>query len=187
MSALNHEGNPGLQVGKESGICSLSRNRSDDRLTSKAHGGEGRGCGFSTACLAVWELQSAAEVGQGEVGSRVETSARTTEMEQMSQRRGNSSNGDKTCLKSPSPLCICRTNVAVAHVCARRKKGFAAKHIWEQVLPLQAKPGLWDLEHIFPPLNLHFLILKNGISDSYLTGLLWISKECFVSNKTAIY
>lgn len=57
MSALNREGNPGLQVGKESGICSLSRNRSDDRLTSKAHGGEGRGCGFSTAVLAVWELQ----------------------------------------------------------------------------------------------------------------------------------
>lgn len=65
------QGSPGLQVEKESGVCSLSRNRSDDRLTSKTRGGEGRGCGFSNAFLAVWELQLAAEVGQGVVGSLV--------------------------------------------------------------------------------------------------------------------
>lgn len=38
-----------------------------------------------------------AEVGQREVGSIVEALARTTEMEQMRQRRGSISDGDKTC------------------------------------------------------------------------------------------
>lgn len=97
MSALNHERKPGLQVGKESGICSLSRYGSDDRLTSKARSRERRGCGFSKAILAVWEPHLTVEVGQGEVGSIVKVLARTTEMEQMSQRRGSSSDGDKTC------------------------------------------------------------------------------------------
>lgn len=81
MSVQNHRRNPGLQVRKESGICSLSRERSADRLTSKARSGEGRGCGFSNAFLALWEPQLAAKVGQGEVGSLVEASARTTETE----------------------------------------------------------------------------------------------------------
>lgn len=60
VSAPHHGGSSRLQVGNESGICSLSRYRSDDRLTSKARGSEWRGCGFSNAFLAVWEPQLAA-------------------------------------------------------------------------------------------------------------------------------
>ena len=107
--------NPGLQVGKESGICSWSWYWSDDKLTSKARGGEGGDCGFSNAFLAAWELLLAAEVGRGGWQPSGGLS-RDFRMEQMSQRKGSNSDGDKTHLKSPSPLCI-RRNRCGSCVC----------------------------------------------------------------------
>ena len=162
--------NPGLQVGKESGICSWSWYWSDDKLTSKARGGEGGDCGFSNAFLAAWELLLAAEVGRGGWQPSGGLS-RDFRMEQMSQRKGSNSDGDKTHLKSPSPLCIrwnrCGSCVCVcvcvcvcacvcvsvcAHVhtctCVCWKENRLYSQINLCAYPLSAKPGLWDLEYV---------------------------------------
>lgn len=67
---------------------------SDDRLTSKVCGGEGRAGSFSNTFLAVWEPQLMAKVGQRVVSSIREGPGQATEMEQMSPRRGSNSDGD---------------------------------------------------------------------------------------------
>ena len=141
--------NPGLQVGKESGICSRSRYWSDDRLTSKARGGEGRGLWFLQCLLGCVGALVGGRGGEGRLAAQWRPQPGlqdgTNEPEERKQLRWR-----RMRLKSPSPLCIrrnrCGSSVCVcvcvcvcacvcvharacthAHVCVGRKTGFTAK------------------------------------------------------------
>ena len=181
--------NPGLQVGKESGICSRSQYWSDDRLTSKARGGEGRGLWFLQCLLGCVGALVGGRGGEGRLAAQWRPQPGlqdgTNEPEERKQLRWR-----RMRLKSPSPLCIrrnrCGSSVCVC-VCARVCMHACACVCWKEnrlysqinlcAYPLSAKPGLWDLEYVlFFFLNLHFLILKNGISDSYHPAWLWLCR-----------
>ena len=99
--------NPGLQVGKESGICSRSRYWSDDRLTSKARGGEGRGLWFLQCLLGCVGALVGGRGGEGRLAAQWRPQPGlqdgTNEPEERKQLRWR-----RMRLKSPSPLCIRR-------------------------------------------------------------------------------
>ena len=113
--------NPGLQVGKESGICIRSQYWSDDRLTSKARGVEGRGLWFLQCLLGCVGALVGGRGGEGRLAAQWRPQPGlqdgTNEPEERKQLRWR-----RMRLKSPSPLCIrrnrCGSSVCVC-VCAR--------------------------------------------------------------------
>ena len=158
--------NPGLQVGKESGICSRSRYWSDDRLTSKARGGEGRGLWFLQCLLGCVGALVGGRGGEGRLAAQWRPQPGlqdgTNEPEERKQLRWR-----RMRLKSPSPLCIRRNRCGSSGcvcvcvcVCVRARARMHActcvcwkeNRLYSQInlcaYPLSAKPGLWDLEYV---------------------------------------
>lgn len=177
--------NLGLQVGKESGICSRSRYWSDDRLSPKARGGEGRGLWFLQCLLGCVGSLCWQQRWGGEVGSSSGGLGREFRMEQMSQRKGSNSDGDGTRLKSPSlslhppeqmwQFCVCMCACALVHACTC--VCWKENRLYSQInlcaYPSVQSQGLWDLEYVlFFFLNLHFPILKKW--DQWFLAPAWL-------------
>lgn len=170
--------NLGLQVGKESGICSRSRYWSDDRLTSKARGGEGRGLWFLQCLLGCVGALVGSRGGEGRLAAQwrprpgIQDGTNEPEERKQLRWRWNALKISFPSLHPPEQMwqfCVCMCACALVHACTC--VCWKENRLYSQInlcaYPLSAKPGLWDLEYVlFFFLNLHFLILKNGISDS---------------------